>query len=115
LQRVLIIENETLLGAGVQSLLQDEANMEVIGISPSNLAELIQEIRRSRSDVVVLDEVTHLTGPTKLLALLEDYPKLRLVVVSANDDRVRIYDKREVLVTHTTDLLYIFCDSKDFP
>jgi stage III sporulation protein SpoIIIAA len=110
-QRVLIIENQLLLGAGVQSLLAGEADLDVIGISPVNQAELVQEIRRFRPDVVVLDEVTHLADATRLMTFLKNHPKLRVVVVSANDNLVCIYNKQQVLVRQATDLINLIRDS----
>lgn len=111
MQRVLIVEHQLLLGAGVQSLLTGEADLDVIGISPADQLELVQEIRRFRPDVVVLDEVTYLANPTKLLVFLKNHPKLRVVVVSANDNLVCIYNKQQVLVTRATDLINIIRDS----
>lgn len=106
-QSVLIIENQMLLGAGVQTLLAGEADLEVIGISPSSQERLAQEVSRLRPDVIVLDETSHLAGPTKLLSLLKDSPKLRIVVISANHNLVRIYNKQETRLGRTTDLFDI--------
>lgn len=109
--RVLIVENQLLLGAGVQSLLTGEADLDVIGISPVNQAELVQEIRRFRPDVVVIDKVTHLADANKLVAFLKNHPKLRVVVVSANDNLVCVYNKQQVLVSQATDLINLIRDS----
>ncbi len=107
MQSVLIIENQMLLGAGVQILLAGEADLEVIGISPSSQERLAQEVSRLRPDVIVLDETSRLAGPTKLLSLLKDSPKLRIVVISANHNLVRIYNKRETQLRRATDLFDI--------
>ncbi len=111
MHRVLIVENQLLLGAGVQSLLTGEADLEVIGISPVNQAELVQEIRRFRPDVVVIDKVTHLADANKLVAFLKTHPKLRVVVVSASDNMVCVYNKQQVLVSQATDLIHLIRDS----
>jgi DNA-binding NarL/FixJ family response regulator len=109
-QQVLVVETHILIGAGIHSFLAGEADLEVTGISPGNQAELIREIRRLRPDIVVLDEDSRLAEPTHLLAWLKDYPRLRLVVVSANDNRVCIYDKQQILTSQASDLLGIIRD-----
>lgn len=106
-QRVLIVENSLLLGAGVQSLLAAEANLDVIGISPKDQAELIQEIERFQPDVVVLDDLTHLTDTARLLTFLEVCPELRVVVLSSNSNLVRVYYRQRALITQVTDLVRI--------
>jgi DNA-binding NarL/FixJ family response regulator len=106
-RRVLVIDHQLLLGAGVQGLLSDEAGLDVIGVSPADPLELAQDVRRYQPDVVVLDENSRLGSPAGLLASLEDYPELHMVVVSADDNRVCIYGKQEVLMTQAADLLGI--------
>ena len=44
MRRVLIVENQTLLGAGVHSLLGDETDLDIRGISPHDQTELIRDI-----------------------------------------------------------------------
>ena len=110
-QRVLIVENQLLLGAALQDLLTGEAELDVVGISPRDQVELVREIRRIRPDVVLLDENSCLTKPAKLLAFLEDYPRLRLLLVNADDHLVRIYSKQEILVEHVPQLVNIICHS----
>ena len=95
------------MGAGVQRLLSAETDLEVTGIAPGNPAELAEEIRRLQPDLVVVDKDSRWGDATKLLAALQDYPKLRLVVVSANDNLVCIYDKQQVLTSRATDLVGI--------
>ena len=88
-------------------MLTAETDLDIIGISPSDQLELVQEIRRIRPDVVMLDGDSGLTDPAELLTFLEDSPKLRLLVVSANDHLVRIYNKEEVLAAQASQLVDI--------
>ena len=88
-------------------MLSGEADLEVTGISPGDQAELAQEIRRLQPDLVVLDRDSRWVDPTGLLASLQDYPKVRMVVVSANDNLVCVYDKQQILTNRAADLLDI--------
>jgi DNA-binding NarL/FixJ family response regulator len=104
-RRVLIVENQTLLGAGVHSLLGDETGLDIRGISPHDQSELMQDIRCFQPDIVIMDKVSHLIAPLNLLAALENHAQLQVIVVSADDNQVCIYDKRQLLVKRTTDFL----------
>ena len=105
MRRVLIVENQTLLGAGVHSLLWEENGLELYGVSPHGQAELIQDIGRFQPDILVMDKSSHLVAPLNLLAALENHAQLQVVVVSADDNQVCIYDKRQLLVERATDFL----------
>lgn len=105
--RILIVENQLLLGAGLQNLLSKIADLEVIGISPRNQLELIREIKQLQPDVIFLNKDSRLTDASDLLTFLENFHELRLVVVNANDHLVRIYSQQEARLCQTTDLLDI--------
>jgi len=104
-RRILIVENQTLLGAGVHRLLRDETGLEVRGTSPLDQTELIQDIRRFQPDIVIMDKVSHLITPLNLLAALENHSQLQVIVVSADDNQVCVYDKRQLLVQQAADFL----------
>jgi DNA-binding NarL/FixJ family response regulator len=105
--RVLIAEKESLLGAAVQSFLVRQPGLEVIGISPADQAQLVQEVDRLRPDVVILGEPSQLIGPAQLLTFLRDYPTLRVVVVNVDHSLVRIYDKHQVSLKRADQILDI--------
>jgi DNA-binding NarL/FixJ family response regulator len=105
-QRVLIVDNGFLLCAGIQKLLARHPGLNVLSSSPKNQAELIQKIRCARPDVVVLDGLTHPFDVANFTLFSAD-AELRVVVVNANDNQVRIYGKREVLITRAVDLINI--------
>ena len=107
MRRVLIVENQTLLGAGVHNLVGDETGLEVRGVSPHDHTELIRDIQRFQPDIVILNKVSQLIAPLNLLAALENHTQLQLIVVSADDNRVCIYAKRQLLVKRAADFIDI--------
>lgn len=108
MRRILIVENELLLGAGIEHLLTGEADLDVTGIAGADEAILLKEIKHFQPDVVILDRATCLIHPTKLLAQLQDYPHLRVIVISADDNTVQIFEKQQILVTRIRDLASLF-------
>ena len=92
LRKVLVIENNLVLGACIESLLALDPDLHVIGIAPQNEAALIQAIWRAQPDVLIMDEESRLTNPMRLLCQLENYPKLRLIVVNRHNNWLQLFD-----------------------
>ncbi len=97
--RVLIIDNDLLVGAVVQMLLAAVASLDIIGISPHAPSDLVQHIDQYQPNVIIVEETSRFVVPIKLYQLFRETPHLRIIVVSANSDMVQIYGKQEILVT----------------
>ncbi|MCB0166505.1 MAG: hypothetical protein KDI79_19915 [Anaerolineae bacterium] len=107
-RRVLVVENDLLMGASVESLLLQENGLEVIGISPHNEEDLISKIQCLQPEIVVLDETTYLTSANRLLVKLRKHPEFLLIVVNANKNLVYIYHKYTVVFDQVSDLMHVF-------
>lgn len=106
--QVLIAENSLLPGAGVQTLLNRQAGLNVAGVTPRNEVALIGEIAALRPGVVVIDEASQRIDLNYFLALAyKRFPELKIILTSANDDYVTIYDKRRILLTQVADFVEI--------
>ncbi len=92
LHKVLVIENNLVLGACIESLLALDPDLHVIGIAPQNEAALIQELWRAQPDVLIMDEGSRLINLTRLLCQLENYPKLRLIVMNSHNNWLQLFD-----------------------
>jgi DNA-binding NarL/FixJ family response regulator len=103
MRRVLVSENQRLLGAGIENLLRREHDLLVMGVALEGQEALRRAIDRSQPDVVVLDEAT--IDAAGLLELLEYYPRLRVVLVSADGSLVHTYKAQQVVVTQATELV----------
>ncbi|MCB0170414.1 MAG: hypothetical protein KDJ97_07665 [Anaerolineae bacterium] len=106
-RRVLIVENDLLLGAGVEHLLIRETNLEVIGISPQNEEELFRKIRRLQPEIIILDETTYLTQSNRLLTTLRQDHDFHLIIVNADKNIVYIYHKYTVMLRQISDLIEV--------
>jgi DNA-binding NarL/FixJ family response regulator len=103
MRRVLVGENQRLLGAGIENLLRREPDLSVTGTTLASTEALLQAIDRSHPDVVVLDGSA--IDATRLLDLLENRPTLRVLLVSEEDGLVRTYEARQVVVRRATELV----------
>ena len=105
-QHVLVVEDE-LFGELVGNLLSQVKDLDVAGFAPIHEAALVEEIERTKPAVVVLDAATRLTDPDRLLCCLNSELDFRVVLVSMDDNTVRVYDKQKVLITQGQDLVAI--------
>jgi DNA-binding NarL/FixJ family response regulator len=104
-QRVLVVENQSLLGAGVENLLSQETHLKVRGVSPRDEAELLGAIRLFQPDVIVLDGSLEPHISACLLDHVADYPKVRLVQISLEGTLVQVYERHQVPIMDATDFL----------
>ena len=112
LLRVLIIDNDLLVGAVVQMLLAAVASLDIIGISPKNPTDLVKHIDHHQPNVIIVEETSRFVVPVKLYQLFRETPHLRIIVVSANNDMVQIYGKQEILVTDPAQFINIVLNNK---
>lgn len=104
IQRVLVIDNRTIMGAGVETLLSNSTKLQVIGTTPQNEDDVVRDVWLYSPDVIILSQKTQLTDPARLLTLLNNYRSFRLIVVSEDDNTMEIYEKRHVTASHHSDL-----------
>jgi len=84
--RVLLADDHTILREGVRSLLAGEADIEVVG-EASDGREVMEQIPRSRPDVVVMDMVMpHMDGLAATREIKCRYPDVRVLILSMYDD-----------------------------
>ena len=103
-QRVLVIDNRSIMGAGVETLLSNSAELQVIGTTPSDEDDLVRDVWQFSPNVIILSHQSQLTNPVRLLSLLNNYHSFRLIVVSEDDNMMEIYEKRQVTASHRSDL-----------
>jgi len=110
-QRVLLIKSGSLLDEGVESLLKDEVDLEVADATASDEATLLEDIARVHPDVILLNEVDPLQA-TRILELLKSAPTVRVIVTRLSSNTVDVYDKQEVNLTESADLVSLLLGRK---
>jgi DNA-binding NarL/FixJ family response regulator len=104
-KRVLIINEGTLLAAGLQNLLSGYPNLDVVAFAPHCRAELIAELERFRPDMILLACDGVVSTPPELLAMLGEHPLVRIVSMTCDLNTVVVYDRSSVTVTALDDLV----------
>ena len=88
--RVLIAEDHTIVREGLQSLIDSEEGMEVIGEAKNGI-EAIELARKLRPDVVLLDLLMpRMSGLEAIPTLKEDEPDIKILVLTSlsEDDKI---------------------------
>ncbi|GMA23038.1 DNA-binding response regulator [Luteimicrobium album] len=88
--RVALVDDESLVRAGLRAIIVAEDDLEVVGEAGDG-SEVLALVAETRPDVLLLDvRMPHVDGITALRALLARYPDARVLVVTTfeNDDHV---------------------------
>ncbi len=96
-KRVLVVGTNSLIGAGIESALSQEKDLDVRGVAPTSEPELIAQIWLHRPQVVVVIASLPFANPACLLNQLESYPRLKFIVINETNNLVQIYEKQAVL------------------
>lgn len=107
LQRVMLVGNVSLLGAGIEQLLQDVPDLIVEAVAPDSTDHWITQITTSHPNVIVLHQTMYRIDPARLLASLENHDRIRVVVIDPDDNQLHIYEKNQISVAHVEDLVAV--------
>jgi hypothetical protein len=102
---------DDLLAQAMEFFLKAEDTWQVIRISADqSIEDLFEQIKRSQPDVIIL-HTGNCAGNTGLAAqLLQEYPNLRVVTTSLEDNQMQVYSKYSIRVRNASDLLSIIED-----
>lgn len=104
MKRVFILSRRSLFHKGIETLLSQEANFEIIGqdTEPSAAVECIQTFK---PDVVILnldDPEPDLSSP--VLCILRERPGVRIVGLSLKENRICVFQGENKLIHQLDDL-----------
>lgn len=103
--RVLVVDNQGIMGAGLEKLLAGDQALEVSGITTRNELILVQEIQRLQPDTIILVLESEIISPCRLLELLQYYGRFRIIMVSINSNNIEVYDRQEIVACNQDSLL----------
>lgn len=106
-RRVLVVQENTIFGAGLRSLLGKQTSLDVRGLTTNDKTNIINEIHRYQPDVIILEELDPLGDALSLNDLFDYAANLRIVGVSTESDQVRVYDRNQFTVTRLSEFAHI--------
>lgn len=85
--KVLIADDHGIIRDGIRSLLNQEADIDVIGVA-ENGRQAIDLVRKLKPDLVIMDvAMPDLNGIDATRQLVKEYPALRILALSTHSDR----------------------------
>ena len=117
---------DDLLAQAMEIFLMKEESWEVIRIpSDKGVCSLVEQVRRTRPDLVILyqgkydgsDPFTKLLQEQPELRVIGEQPEVRVITVSLENNVMQVYSKHSVTVRKVSDLLSIIEDRhfSDYP
>ena len=83
--RLLIVDDHPVVRAGVRGMLESQSDFEIAG-EASNGLEAIEQARRLRPDVILMDlRMPGLDGVAAIRSLQEELPAIRIIVLTTYD------------------------------
>jgi len=89
--RVLIVDDHTLVRAGIRSLLQAAPSVEVVGEAEDGL-NAIDQVRALRPDVVLMDVgMPRLGGVDATRRIKEEFPQVQVLALTVHDNEEYLF------------------------
>jgi DNA-binding NarL/FixJ family response regulator len=104
-KRILVLRNQLLMNAGLQSLLSKQESLEVIGKEIQNQDDLFRFLERLKPDVIIVDEGILAPKLADLLKFLQSYPKKRTIIMSLEKNQIQVYDTKQIQLHQLGDFL----------
>jgi DNA-binding NarL/FixJ family response regulator len=109
--RVFILYGTCLFAKGLECLLKDKREVELLGID-SKGPRALARIRSLQPDVVIVEAGKRMPEPCLVLhRLLREHPQVRVVRVSLEDSNATLYSGRRFNMVQPQDLVGILLSS----
>ena len=104
---IVILEQDQLINAGVQSFLAAQDCFEVIELESSEPAQIIQQIERIQPDVIIIDQNNQTIPLGDLLSHFENTPNIRTIALNISNNQIQVCDKRQVQIHQLSDFISV--------
>ena len=90
--RIVLVDDQMLIRQGIQTLLELEADLQVVGVA-ANGRDALHIVERSQPDVVLMDvRMPEMDGVAATRQLIERYPMLGVIILTTFDDDEYIFE-----------------------
>jgi DNA-binding NarL/FixJ family response regulator len=108
MKRIFIISNYPLFGRGLQNLLNQQNNIEVVG-QETCIERVNDQIKMLHPDIVIFDsdEPMQASTPGLLYRIMKEHSGIKIVGLSLQDNKFRVYGAVHGVVHEVADFLKI--------
>jgi len=104
-KRVLVIQRQHLLDAGILKVLSSEEDLQVFDTTSSDEITLLEEIKEVDPAILVLVDSSKFADRVSLFSLLTNCYGLRVIVIEERKNRMSIYEGQALEVKGALDLI----------
>jgi chemotaxis response regulator CheB len=104
-KRVLVIQSQHLLAAGILKVLSSESDLHVFNASSSDEIALLEEIKKVDPAVLILVDSSKFTDRVSSFSLLAKCYGLRVIVIEERENRMCIYERQALEVGCALDFI----------
>jgi len=104
---VLVVEADVLLKRAFASLLTWGSDLEIVISEAGDVQELLDDISKTKPDVVLFSESIPFSRIDSLSHLLTIHPMPKVIIVSEDTNWIHIFSQEDKLVTDLSDLLLV--------
>ena len=99
---------EDLLSSSVELFLTNQKGWEVISISnEESFNALLEAVDKMHPDVVIIHQGDCSVNSSLPMQLIQDYPGLKVITLSLQDNLMEVYSKQKILVKAASDLISV--------
>jgi hypothetical protein len=109
---ILVISNDDLLLSGVARMLGNTHHLIFHQGLPNSEKEMIRKIQTTDCEHVIVDNSLITSGQIQVMALLNCKNKLRVLLMNLHSNEFLIFEKHEVLLKRSEDLVSLLDRSK---
>jgi DNA-binding NarL/FixJ family response regulator len=105
LKRILVVSENDLLLTGIERLLGANNGYSIHKSVSLDEKDIIQQIQQTGMDVIIIEANEIVPSVDRLIRLMCTSNQLRVLTLEVNSNQIQIYDKREVLLQGSEDLV----------
>ncbi len=109
--RVIVYDKGLMMRTVVETLSSHQEDIEVIGIQAGDPGELQQALDLYQPIALIVSRYMPAPDQKKLASLLTDYPLIKLILFSPDDNWLRVYQRQDVLIKEPGELLKMVLNS----
>lgn len=104
---LLACENEFLLGAIIEDILNKDNSLKLTAIIGISDAEMIEALESQHPDVIIYCHKTRDDFSSNITYINNKFPELLMITITPDDNYMQLNGKQEILVTQSSDLLTV--------
>lgn len=107
MKRIFIVSQHPLFSRGVETLLDQKSDFELVGIE-ENAERAIESIKRLDPDVVILDSnYTSCNSDPMLMRIFQEQSGIQVIGLNLQDNRICIYHSEQRTIHQVEDLCQV--------